>query len=225
MGRYTHPKVQWIDGNGDPLAGGKLYFYITGTSTPKDTYTTEALSVANANPVVADANGVWSDIWLGTGSYKVILKDQNDVQIWSADPVTTDGSTIPTSAALTYDIVVKVGSDGGSALATGTVDDIRHKVTGTVQGWTVINDASGSVTWGVRRKAYVQDSPPAVGDSIVASAPPATASHRSETSTTLTGWTTSYTTGDWWEFVLTAVDGVVKRSTLILHCTRTAALS
>lgn len=227
MGRYTHPKVQWLDGNGDPLAGGKLYFYITNTSTPKDTFNDEDLAPGheNANPVVADANGVWSDIWLEPGSYKVILKDQNDVQVWSADPVTTDGETIPTSAVITYDIIVKAGQDGGDALATGTVDDIRHKATGTVVGWTVINDVSGAITWFVRRKAYVQDSAPAGGDSIVASAPPSTAAHRSETNSSLIGWTTGYTTGDWWEFGLTAVDGVIARSTLSLHCQRTVTLS
>ena len=40
---------------GSRYAGAKLNFYLTGTTTPTDTYTTPALSVAHDNPVVADS--------------------------------------------------------------------------------------------------------------------------------------------------------------------------
>lgn len=69
-----------------PASGAKLYFYDTGTSTPKDTYSDSAATTPNTNPVVANSSGVFGDIWL-TGSYKVVLKDKNEVQIWEADPV------------------------------------------------------------------------------------------------------------------------------------------
>ena len=86
--RFVMPFAFQMDGNGDPLAGGKLYFYRTGTSTPKDTYTTRALSVANANPVVADSAGRWGDIFLATDElYKVVLKDSADATIKTLDPV------------------------------------------------------------------------------------------------------------------------------------------
>ena len=62
--RFNLPGSQELDGNGDPYSGSKLYFYETGTSTPLDTYSDSALSSANANPVVADANGRFSDIFL-----------------------------------------------------------------------------------------------------------------------------------------------------------------
>ena len=74
-------------GNGISTSdGAKLFFYATGTSTPKDTYSDSAATTPNANPVVADSEGVFSDIWI-SGIYKVVLKDKNDVQIWEADPV------------------------------------------------------------------------------------------------------------------------------------------
>jgi hypothetical protein len=53
-------------GNGiSPSNGAQLFFYTTGTTTLKDTYSDEALSTANANPVIADADGVFGDIWIG----------------------------------------------------------------------------------------------------------------------------------------------------------------
>lgn len=83
MARLTYPKFQAPDLNGVNLSGGKANFYISGTSTRKDTYSDEAMSVVNANPVILDARGE-ADIY-GDGSYKVVLTDSNDVEIWSED--------------------------------------------------------------------------------------------------------------------------------------------
>jgi hypothetical protein len=71
-----------------PSDGAKLSFFITGTSTSKDTFTTEAATTPNSNPVIADSNGVFPDIFI-TGTYKVTLTDKNDVQsgFGEADPV------------------------------------------------------------------------------------------------------------------------------------------
>lgn len=81
-------KFRALDSNGDPLSGGKLYAYEAGTSTPKDTYTTEDESVANANPVILDANG-YADVWLASGSYKLVLTDSADVTQWTVDDVSS----------------------------------------------------------------------------------------------------------------------------------------
>ena len=48
--------------------GAKLFFYVVGSATPKDTYTTAAATVAHANPVIADAKGVFPAIYI-TGDY------------------------------------------------------------------------------------------------------------------------------------------------------------
>lgn len=85
-------KFYGVDDNGDPLAGGKLYTYEAGTSTPKDTYTTAAGDVANANPVILDASGL-ADVWLGDGGYKFILKDADDNTIFTTDDIGGDAST------------------------------------------------------------------------------------------------------------------------------------
>lgn len=73
------------------VPGAKLYFYLSGTSTAVATYTTPALDVAHASPVVADADGVFAPIYLdsGNGEHRVKLTDASDVQIWQVDNVPT----------------------------------------------------------------------------------------------------------------------------------------
>lgn len=82
----------FVTGTSTPLAGGKLYTYLPGTTTPTSTYTTSAGTVANANPVVLDANGE-ADVWF-TGTIKLILTDSDDVTIWTKDNVRTLGNIV-----------------------------------------------------------------------------------------------------------------------------------
>jgi hypothetical protein len=87
MGRFVLPTWQIADSNGDPISGARLNFYITGTSTRKDTFSDSALTTTNANPVVADSAGRFGNIFLESGAYRVVLTDADDVSIWDRDPV------------------------------------------------------------------------------------------------------------------------------------------
>lgn len=69
-------------GNGiSPSDGALLYFFDFGTSTPKTTYSDFALSIANTSPVVADADGLFNDIYLDIRA-SVTLRDKNNTVIW-----------------------------------------------------------------------------------------------------------------------------------------------
>ena len=57
---FTLPKVIVFNASAVLVSGSKANFYITGTSTRQDTFTDKALLISSANPVVADANGVFS---------------------------------------------------------------------------------------------------------------------------------------------------------------------
>lgn len=111
-------KQRFFDSNGEPLAGGKLYSYVAGTSTPAATYTDQAGTTPNANPVVLDANGE-ANVWLGSGYYKFILTDSDDVVQWTVDDVTVDDAAVLTSPWTEHAI-----TDGQSAtnLTGETVD-------------------------------------------------------------------------------------------------------
>jgi microcystin-dependent protein len=78
---------QFSDSNGAPLAGGRVYSYQAGTSTPQATYTDSSGGTPNANPIILDASGSAS-VWLDpTLSYKFILKDSSDNVIKTIDGI------------------------------------------------------------------------------------------------------------------------------------------
>ena len=81
---------QFFTDNGVPLAGGLLYTYLAGTTTPAATYTSSTGVTPNANPIVLNAAGRPPyEIWLdGINSYKLVLKTSTGTQIWVMDNIT-----------------------------------------------------------------------------------------------------------------------------------------
>lgn len=86
---------QFFDNNGIPLAGGLLYTYAAGTSTPLATYTTISGNVLNSNPIVLDSAGrVPSEIWITVGyGYKFVLQNASAVQIATWDNIPSNASS------------------------------------------------------------------------------------------------------------------------------------
>lgn len=116
---FTPPRYAPMSGNGTSYPGAKLYFYVTGTTTPKDTYSDADLDPAhvNANPVVADANGLFGVIYLASGDYKVICKDASDNTLWTVDPYSGLGAA---DTLTTRGDLLTRGASGYSRLAIGT---------------------------------------------------------------------------------------------------------
>ena len=83
---------QFFDRNGKPLASGKLYTYIAGSSTPVVTYKTigggtESANM-NTNPIILNMSGM-AELVISTNiAYKFILFDKNNVKIDEWDNVT-----------------------------------------------------------------------------------------------------------------------------------------
>lgn len=81
------PKQQFFDVNGKPLVAGKVYTYAGGTTTPIATYTDQAGTTANTNPIILDSGG-FANIWLqATLSYKFVVTDSNDVVQYTTDNI------------------------------------------------------------------------------------------------------------------------------------------
>lgn len=81
---------QLFNNNGDPLAGGKIYTYAAGTTTPAATYTNSIGNIAHTNPIILDSAGrvPSGEIWLTDGiTYKFVIKDSNDVLIGTYDNI------------------------------------------------------------------------------------------------------------------------------------------
>ena len=135
---------QYLDNAGDPLAEGKLYFYESGTTTPKTTYADINNSIPNTNPVLLSAAGRQPNIFFD-GVAKVILTDNNDVQIAVRDPAGETGTDFGDEWVATkiYNAVdVVLGSDGiyYRSLINGNQNNNPVTTTGS---WTLLY----SVEW------------------------------------------------------------------------------
>jgi hypothetical protein len=97
------PAQQWFDNNGHPLSGGKLFFYMVGTSAKQATFSDAGLSVANTNPVILDSAGrAPTAIFLdGTLSYKLVIAPAGDTDPPTAPIKVVDNYTtaFPTTFA------------------------------------------------------------------------------------------------------------------------------
>ena len=80
--------AQLFNNDGIPLAGGLIYTYAAGTSTPEAVYTSGSGLIQHSNPIVLDASGrvPGGEIWLTDGiSYKFVVKDAALVLIGTYD--------------------------------------------------------------------------------------------------------------------------------------------
>jgi len=120
-----------LDNNGNPLSGGKLYWYQNHTTTPQATYIDQLGSAFQSNPIILNTRGEPSlPIWLGEGlTYTAVLKDSLDNTIRTVydivgindvpDPVTDEWLLF--SASATY-ISGTSFSVAGDQTATFTVN-------------------------------------------------------------------------------------------------------
>ena len=141
------PKLQFFGTDGLPLVGGKLYTYAAGTTTPLATYTDHTGNTENTNPVILDSNGE-AEVWIpNTTNYKYILKDADDVTLYTVDyisvPLTSEsfaspppiGSATPNAGTFTTLNVT------GAAIFESTAD-FTEDVTFTSYGATKLNVGS-----------------------------------------------------------------------------------
>jgi len=108
MSRFINPVPQY-------KPSSKLYFYKSGTNTQLITYKDSLQTIQNTQPVLTDANGFVPNIFF-SGSAKLVVQDQNDVQYIERDPVggeKTLGNFTQWGTLVAYDLndIVK-GSDG-----------------------------------------------------------------------------------------------------------------
>ena len=71
---------QFIDGNGHPYAGGSLWTFVPGTTTPKSTWADPNGLTLNPNPITLDAAG--RAIIYGDGIYRTQLFDALGNLVW-----------------------------------------------------------------------------------------------------------------------------------------------
>lgn len=108
---------QLFNDSGDPLAGGKIFTYLAGTTTNAATYTTSAGNIAHTNPIILDGAGrvPGGEIWLSFNvPYKFVVKDSGDALIGTFDNIggSYNGTSIQnyTGDGVTTDFALPLGA-------------------------------------------------------------------------------------------------------------------
>lgn len=150
--RLTNPFSRYFTDNAALLSGGKLNFFEDdGGTTPKNTFSDNALLVANANPVILSSSGVMPDIFLD-GAYRVTLENKDGVQLDEADNVNAgDASTTPYAlwaADITYDSgreVIVTASDDKYYYSTSS-SNLGNDPISSPGDWSFLDVDAGTVT-------------------------------------------------------------------------------
>jgi hypothetical protein len=108
--------------------GAKLYTFLTASATPQPVYTSDALTVEHANPLVASSGGLLPAFWLANGiSYRMRLDDSLGNVLWGPIDGVATGSA---PGNVDVDVIAVAGenlaigdvvylSDGSGALTAG----------------------------------------------------------------------------------------------------------
>ena len=132
---------------GIPLAGGQIYTYLAGSSTPLATYTTSAGNIANANPIILGSDAkLPSELWLTAGSsYKFVVQDANSNQVATYDNIygiLQQPSGLPGSVAQVVTATFNSRSTTTSSTYVNTV--LTASITPTASTSKIIITASAS---------------------------------------------------------------------------------
>lgn len=136
--RFFMPRASVFDINGDPISGGKLWFYEPGSSTPRATYSDAGLTTANSNPVEANSAGRFPEIFLTPAvGYKVVLTDANNAVIWTADPYDGDGEETETSLTTLRNRIINGAMQLSREHDTANVD-VTENEDDTLDNWLAV---------------------------------------------------------------------------------------
>ena len=144
---------QFFTNAGVPLAGGKIYTYGAGGSTPQATYTTSAGNIAHSNPIVLDAAGRvpgGGEIWLtDTLVYKFVLETSAGVTVQTLDNVSASIGSAALVASSGSSLIGFIQAGSGAVARTAqakmrdivSVLDFGADPTGVTDSSTAITNA------------------------------------------------------------------------------------
>lgn len=137
---WFQPIAHIFGSTGLNVAGAKAYFYLAGLTTPVSVYSDVGLTTAITQPVVADANGIFQEIFLTPGvAYKVDVQTSTGVSLtgYPAD----NQLAIPVSAA-TVDQNETAGENLTAGQGAYLSDGSGGKTAGQIYKWDSANTYS-----------------------------------------------------------------------------------
>ena len=123
--------ITFFDTTGLPLAGGQVYTYQAGSSTPLTTYADNSGLIPNTNPIILGTDGkVPSELWLTSGyNYKFVVEDASSNIIKTYDNI--------------YGIPSSSGS-GSSSIPSGCIIVWSGAVGAVPAGYYLCNGLNGT---------------------------------------------------------------------------------
>jgi hypothetical protein len=161
--------TQFIPGGNVPANGGKLFFYVSNTSTKQTVYKDSAAAVAHTNPLVLDSGGnipSGGEVWFPTGeTFKVVFAPSTDTDppispYWTKDTLSgmNDVSTV-ISEWVTGPVPSFIGTTSFSIVGDQTATfQVNRWVKTTNTGGTVYSRISASVFGALTTVTVVNDS-------------------------------------------------------------------
>lgn len=145
------------------LAGGLIYTYLAGTTTPQATWTTSAQSVPNSNPIVLNSAGLPpQEVWLQQGtSYKFVLQDAQGNTLQTLDNISgiNDIAAVPSEWVSSNLTVTYINSNQFSVPGNQTpVFQVGRRVQANVSAGTIWGTIATSAFSTVTTVTVVWDS-------------------------------------------------------------------
>lgn len=161
----------------------------------------------------ASGNGSFEVSGLPTGSTKFKVVPEN--KFGNQGTASDEATIVVSGVTITLDYVF---GDGSSLIPLGLQDYLPISFACEILEWTLIGDVSGSIVVDIWKAAYA-NYPPTGSNSITGSAKPQITTALKNTSSTLTGWTTTINAGDIIALNVDSVSGFT-RCTLSLKLAR-----
>jgi len=171
---------------------------------------------ANGDYYLDDATG---DVYLrSAGTYSLVANIKGATGATGSTGPTgatgATGSTGATGAAGVSTRVVGISIDGGGSVpATGIKGYVVCPFGGTIIGWNIVGDVTGSAVVDVYKIAYGATLPTS---SIAASAKPTLSSAKINNDSTVTGWATAVAANDIFGFNLDSISTITKLSVEVI---------
>lgn len=163
------PVFKAYDSDGSVLASGTVETYITGTSTPKNTWSNQAESSGAATSFTLDTNGESVRYFDTDAAYKLIIKDSSGTTVRTIDPYVP----VPIATQLDEDLDVNgyaiVSSANGDISITpnGTgdiiLDGIKWPQADGTSGQVLKTDGAGQGSWVTVNTDLAADASPQLG--------------------------------------------------------------
>jgi hypothetical protein len=130
--------AQFFTNVGVPAAGFLLHSYESGTTTPKQTFTSQAATATNTNPIVLDADGR-CNLWLDSGEYTFRLETPDGALVKSWDdvagiPLAGENAFVPLAGNVTMTGRFNLAGPAQSGLQPVTLTQMNDAITGVTTG-------------------------------------------------------------------------------------------